>query len=673
MNIILPLGDARSTMLGSDHRFPKPLLNVLGKPRISWLLDNLDAAEDDVFFVVLEKQLDEQYCISRSIAHAHPLLTIKVVHVLFETRGPAESVLCALNGMDEAVLQRRTVCIDSETVYFCGVLQEIRILENDVGAVVFTDSQVESAARFSYVETSDESGVELVTNISEKVLISGHANLGLYAFPSGSLLMSYILKACEVSSLNQNDYYLSRAISLMLTDTVEIRSLPLPVKSYGRLSSSNDVDAFADLLAERPHLVETRSFCFDFDNTLVSYPVVAGDYSTVTPIERNVKYVRHLHQLGHRIIIATARRMKTHNGNVGLVVADIGDVTLKTLRKFNIPFHEIVFGKPYAHLYVLKGSVHSLVNPGVDLGLVSEPLNADNSNFIAARAFNDVVRHGETVIKTSRSSALDGEIFFYQNIPASLAHLFPAFLHSNSDGDRRTLKIGLVDGVTASHLFLARCLTAGRLRSMLECLSELHGASDVNKVACAHEHVNIFENYGPKISKRYEDHMKLYAALGISSGDVETVTARLGEYVTSSRSQPVRVVHGDPVFTNLLSTRNGDWKFIDMRGAQGTSRCLNGDAVYDLAKVYQSLSGYDFILADSSDLGDLVNQVYISTLRKTFRAFVLDAYKRVSMADIALVTSSLYLSLIPLHENLDHQSKFADAFRRLLAESESLE
>ncbi|CAF1536015.1 unnamed protein product [Adineta steineri] len=79
-------------------------------------------------------------------------------------------------------------------------------------------------------------------------------------------------------------------------------------------------------------------FCFDLDNTLVSYPTIYGDYNSVEPKIHNIQLVRELHMAGHYIIIQTARRMKTHQGNVGAVIADIGKITLETLTKFNIPY-----------------------------------------------------------------------------------------------------------------------------------------------------------------------------------------------------------------------------------------------------------------------------------------------------------------------------------------------
>jgi hypothetical protein len=44
--------------------------------------------------------------------------------------------------------------------------------------------------------------------------------------------------------------------------------------------------------------------------------------------------------------------MKTHNGNIGKINADIGKITFDTLEKFNIPYDEIYFGKPHADFYI---------------------------------------------------------------------------------------------------------------------------------------------------------------------------------------------------------------------------------------------------------------------------------------------------------------------------------
>lgn len=103
---------------------------------------------------------------------------------------------------------------------------------------------------------------------------------------------------------------------------------------------------------DAPVRPQPRRFCFDLDNTLVGPPQVPGDYSTCQPIARNIALARALKDAGHTIIIHTARRMRTHKGNVGAIVMDVGLVTLQSLQQYNIPCDELYFGKPHAHAYI---------------------------------------------------------------------------------------------------------------------------------------------------------------------------------------------------------------------------------------------------------------------------------------------------------------------------------
>ena len=38
-------------------------------------------------------------------------------------------------------------------------------------------------------------------------------------------------------------------------------------------------------------IADKKRYCFDLDNTLVTFPDIYGDYSTVQPIQRNINFV----------------------------------------------------------------------------------------------------------------------------------------------------------------------------------------------------------------------------------------------------------------------------------------------------------------------------------------------------------------------------------------------
>ena len=90
-------------------------------------------------------------------------------------------------------------------------------------------------------------------------------------------------------------------------------------------------------------------FCFDIDGVVFK---INKNYKKHEPIWSTVNYIRNLKNSNHEIILYTARKMKTFNGNIGKVNKEIVEDTLHYLMLYNIPYDEIYFGKPNADVYI---------------------------------------------------------------------------------------------------------------------------------------------------------------------------------------------------------------------------------------------------------------------------------------------------------------------------------
>lgn len=135
----------------------------------------------------------------------------------------------------------------------------------------------------------------------------------------------------------------------MLKKGGEFQPIKLKAPDFKVLGTPEQLKAFIDLgAASQPR----KRFCFDLDNTLVTSPTVSGDYTTCKPISRVIDHVKRLRADGHYIIIHTARRMRTHGGNIGRVTADIGAITIQQLHDYAVPYDELIFGKPFADFYI---------------------------------------------------------------------------------------------------------------------------------------------------------------------------------------------------------------------------------------------------------------------------------------------------------------------------------
>lgn len=95
-----------------------------------------------------------------------------------------------------------------------------------------------------------------------------------------------------------------------------------------------------------------KRICIDLDGVIAQFKKPNETYADVAPIEGAVEKLKSLKNAGHYIIIFTARHMKTCNGNVSMVVAKQGKTTLDWLKKHDIPYDEIQFGKPWADVYI---------------------------------------------------------------------------------------------------------------------------------------------------------------------------------------------------------------------------------------------------------------------------------------------------------------------------------
>ena len=92
--------------------------------------------------------------------------------------------------------------------------------------------------------------------------------------------------------------------------------------------------------------------CIDLDGVIANLKKEGETYGDVKPVRGSIEKIKKLKENGHYIIVYTARHMKTCKGNVGEVLAKVGHITLEWLRKYEVPYDEIVFGKPWADIYI---------------------------------------------------------------------------------------------------------------------------------------------------------------------------------------------------------------------------------------------------------------------------------------------------------------------------------
>jgi len=604
MNIIIPLGGIGKRFSDNGYVKPKPLIKVLGKEVIFWLLDSLDIKKEDSVYIPYNEYLDI-YNFKEVVNDLYP--NIKLTS-LPPTNGPSETIKLCINHFD---IKGKIVLLDGDTWYEEDVLSKIRQNDNNL-TTYFKSTTLEPL--FSYIELNDNR----IVDIKEKKKISDNANSGCYVFKSAEEVLKYIDRIEKKS-----EKFISDIIKEMLKDEIYFSSVE--VKDFHVLGTPQQIIEFS-----KSYPTEKKRFVFDLDNTLVTFPTVKGDYTTVKPISKTINYLRNLKKEGHHIIIYTARRMRTHKSNVGAIIADIGEITMNTLKEFDIPYDELFFGKPYAHFYIDDLMINPKTDLNKELGFYMED--------VEPRHFNKLIYDSETVTKLSNNGKLDGESYYYKEIQKyPIRKYFPKLISA----EKGKVVMEKIDGSNFSTLYINEILTTNHIDLLLSTIGEIHSSDSNGKFI-------QYYDYNQKLIDRFNSFE--YANYGLSDEEFfsikKSVQSLNGEY---------KIIHGDLVFSNIILTNTGKIRLIDVKGKQGNDLSIFGDCFYDYAKIYQSLIGYDEILLDKE-----IKESYKNKMINHFDS----KFSNEDLQKIKNITKSLLVSLIPLHNEPKKFKKYINLAKK---------
>ena len=631
MYICIPLGGLGTRF--SKYSRPKPLISVFGKPIVYWLLDVFREHHVDFTFVVTYHPDMLPFHFESQLRNDYPSYSFFFVSLKQSTRGASETLFLTFSEMEKKEMTDQGVlCIDGDVFFRNSQSSSLdisyKIIRPNTNYVVcFEDFNPDPI--YSYVEVNPEGQM---TRMVEKEKISNYACCGGYGFSSWKTAMYYCKYIIDNQIMQKNEFYTSTVIQTMIQDHHTFEMVLCSPNEYVCLGTPIQLRTFCNNFPIAQ--IKPRRFCFDLDNTLVSYPVVHGDYTTVLPHQKNIEYLRYLKKCGNVIIIHTARRMRTHGGNTGKVMHDVGKITLDTLEKFQIPYDELYFGKPDADYYIDDKGVSCFADLEKETGFYYQTIEARDFNSIQSY-------HSIETLRKSSTQSLIGEIQYYRTLPLACKDLFPFFFEYDTT-DYKWYVIEKIKGVSISHLYVSQELNPVLFKHIMNAIHRIHSQEipSENKI-----NKEMYGNYYAKLKKRYT--MFDYSIYP-QAESIYTLLLEKMERVEQNECGKLSMIHGDPVFTNIMLNQFGKIKFIDPRGKLDETVTSFGDVFYDYAKIYQSLIGYDEILLQKN-----IPTPYKSTFIELFRTEFCLLYSSEEWDMLQYITASLYFTLIPLHHGVN--------------------
>mmetsp|Transcript_25332 Transcript_25332/g.57624 ORF Transcript_25332/g.57624 Transcript_25332/m.57624 type:complete len:503 (+) Transcript_25332:106-1614(+) len=331
INVIIPLGGLGTRFQKEGyHNRPKPFVNVLGKPMLLWVMDNLTLGPEDSLVVVFNPEFMSLGNFMKEVVGVqYP--KCKFVELPRPTRGAAETVLFGLKALDDEAQKRPAMLIDGDTFYTVDIVKQFREVASTHNAVFcFNDTQ--ESPIYSYIKLNDDD--DTISEVKEKVKISDWANSGCYCFREGTQLASECEALIESNSKQQSqdgvgEFYTSGVIAAMIEKSEPFKALKLEVSDIHVLGTPSQVQEFCENWPTQ----HRKRFVFDLEGVLVTD-------GTNDPIQRNIEVCKRLKKQGHIIIVQTLREPSKW-GRTWEFLAEIG-----------VPADDLRMGRPKGEIYI---------------------------------------------------------------------------------------------------------------------------------------------------------------------------------------------------------------------------------------------------------------------------------------------------------------------------------
>jgi HAD superfamily hydrolase (TIGR01509 family) len=232
MNVLIPMAGAGSRFESAGYTFPKPLIDVNGKPMIQVVTDNLNI--DAKYIFIVQKEHYKKY----NLKHLLNLITnnnCEIVQVEGITEGAACTTLLAKEFIDNdepLVIANSDQFVEWNSNEFMYSMVADNI---DGGILTFTATH----PKWSFAKL-DEDG--FVCEVAEKKPISNIATVGIYYWRKGSDYVKYTEQMIEKDIRTHNEFYVCPVFNEAIGDSKKIKVFSID-KMWG-LGTPEDLERF---------------------------------------------------------------------------------------------------------------------------------------------------------------------------------------------------------------------------------------------------------------------------------------------------------------------------------------------------------------------------------------------------------------------------------------------
>ena len=235
MNVLIPMAGRGSRFATQGYTFPKPLIDVKGKPMIQVVTENLNIKANYTF--IAQKEHYEKYSLQHLLNLIAP--NCNIVQVDGITEGAACTTLLAKEFIDN---DEPLLMANSDQFVEWDSNETLYAFSNgncDGGIITFPATH----PKWSYAKLGEDG---YVSEVAEKKPISEHATVGIYWWAKGSDYVKYAEQMIEKDIRVNNEYYVCPVFNEAIGDGKKVRIKEIEKEGMWGIGTPEDLNYFLE-------------------------------------------------------------------------------------------------------------------------------------------------------------------------------------------------------------------------------------------------------------------------------------------------------------------------------------------------------------------------------------------------------------------------------------------
>ena len=233
MKVLIPMAGEGSRFAKEGYTFPKPLINVCGKPMIQLVVENLDF-DCEYIFLVRKAHIDKYTGLIDTLDR---ITNGRFQYVVVD--GLTEGAACTALLAEGLIDNDEDLLIANSDQYIDYQAPNFNMLKNQTNcdAIVYTFNAVHP--KWSFVKTNSRG---FITEVAEKKPISNIATCGIYWYRKGSDFVKYAKQMIDKDIRVNNEFYIAPVYNELVGDGKTL--IPFYVDKMWGIGPPEDLNIF---------------------------------------------------------------------------------------------------------------------------------------------------------------------------------------------------------------------------------------------------------------------------------------------------------------------------------------------------------------------------------------------------------------------------------------------